>query len=165
MQECLVFQEIKKKVLNSISGVQIWSKNRIAVEERIPKKSNYWSHQKIRVRWAWEYKPMESKTTTKLYKGDGLPLGCSVSEHFFLNMRGKRIPVAIWDTFMIICTFYFWHRVTGQEVFVIYTSDQFSCSVVSISLQPHELQHIRPPCPSPIPRVYQTPLHWVGDAI
>ena len=25
---------------------------------------------------------------------------------------------------------------------------QFSCSVVSNSLQPHELQHIRPPCPT-----------------
>ena len=28
-------------------------------------------------------------------------------------------------------------------------SVQFSCSVVSDSLQPHELQHTRPPCPSP----------------
>ena len=33
-------------------------------------------------------------------------------------------------------------------------SVQFSCSVVSDSLQPHEPQHIRPPCPSPTPRVY-----------
>ena len=28
-------------------------------------------------------------------------------------------------------------------------SDQISCSVVSDSLQPHESQHARPPCPSP----------------
>ena len=28
----------------------------------------------------------------------------------------------------------------------------FICSVVSDSLQPHRLQHIRPPCPSPTPR-------------
>ena len=28
-------------------------------------------------------------------------------------------------------------------------SVQFSCSVVSDSLRPHELQHARPPCPSP----------------
>ena len=34
-------------------------------------------------------------------------------------------------------------------------SDQISCSVVSDSLQPHESQYIRPPCPSPIPGV-----HW-----
>ena len=30
----------------------------------------------------------------------------------------------------------------------------FSCSVMSDSLQPHESQHSRPPCPSPTPRVY-----------
>ena len=29
---------------------------------------------------------------------------------------------------------------------------QFSCSVVSNSLQPHGLQHTKPPCPSPTPR-------------
>jgi len=33
-------------------------------------------------------------------------------------------------------------------------SVQFSCSVVSNSLQPHELQHARPPCPSPTPGVH-----------
>ena len=39
---------------------------------------------------------------------------------------------------------------------------QFSCSVVSDSLQPHELQHARPPCPSPTPGVYSNscPLSW-----
>ena len=31
---------------------------------------------------------------------------------------------------------------------------QFSCSVVSNSLQPHGLQQARLPCPSPTPRVY-----------
>ena len=35
-----------------------------------------------------------------------------------------------------------------------YPSVQFSCSVVSGSLQPHGLQHARPPCPLPTPRVY-----------
>ena len=33
-------------------------------------------------------------------------------------------------------------------------SFQFSCLGVSDSLQPHGLQHARPPCPSPAPRVY-----------
>ena len=33
-------------------------------------------------------------------------------------------------------------------------SDQISCSIVSDSLPPHELQHARPPCPSPTPRVH-----------
>ena len=31
---------------------------------------------------------------------------------------------------------------------------QFSCSVVSDSLRPHESQHARPPCPSPTSRVH-----------
>ena len=34
------------------------------------------------------------------------------------------------------------------------SSAQFSYSVESNSLWPHEQQHIRPPCPSPTPRVY-----------
>ena len=34
------------------------------------------------------------------------------------------------------------------------SSVQFSCSVMSDSLQPHGLQHARPPRPSPAPRVY-----------
>ena len=33
-------------------------------------------------------------------------------------------------------------------------SVQFSRSVVSDSLRPHELQHARPPCPSPTPGVH-----------
>ena len=38
----------------------------------------------------------------------------------------------------------------------------FSCSVVSDSLRPHGLQHARPPCPSPSPRVCSNscPLSW-----
>ena len=32
-----------------------------------------------------------------------------------------------------------------------FSSVQFSCSVVSDSLWPHGLKHIRPPCPSPTP--------------
>ena len=35
-----------------------------------------------------------------------------------------------------------------------FSSVQFSCSVVSGSLQPHELQHARPPCASPSPGVH-----------
>ena len=36
----------------------------------------------------------------------------------------------------------------------VFSSVQFSHSVVSDSLPPHELQHARPPCPSPTPGVY-----------
>ena len=45
---------------------------------------------------------------------------------------------------------------------VQFSSVQFSCSVVSNSLQPHESQHARPPCPSPTPRVHSDsrPSSW-----
>ena len=45
---------------------------------------------------------------------------------------------------------------------------QFSRSVVSNSLQPHESQHARPPCPSPTPRVYSNSCpssRWCHPAI
>ena len=35
-----------------------------------------------------------------------------------------------------------------------FSSVQFSCSVVSDSLRPHESQHAKPPCLSPTPRVH-----------
>ena len=49
-----------------------------------------------------------------------------------------------------------------------FSSVQFSCSVVSDSLRPHESQHARPPCPSPTPGVYSNscPLsQWCHPAI
>ena len=39
---------------------------------------------------------------------------------------------------------------TGKTI----SSVQFSRSVVSDSLRPHESQHARPPCPSPSPRIH-----------
>ena len=43
-----------------------------------------------------------------------------------------------------------------------FSSVQFSHSVVSDSLQPHELQHARPPRPSPTPAVHSDsrPSNW-----
>ena len=49
-----------------------------------------------------------------------------------------------------------------MESLLPFSSVQFSRSVVSDSLQPHGLQHMRPPCPSKTPRVYSNscPLSW-----
>ena len=51
------------------------------------------------------------------------------------------------------CTLWVWDQ---------FSSLQFSHSVVSDSLWPHELQHTRPPCPSPTPGVHPNPcsLSW-----
>ena len=58
---------------------------------------------------------------------------------------------------MCICIYIYIER-EREYVFVFihifYTSDQISRSVVSDSLQPHESQHARPPCPSPTPGVH-----------
>ena len=46
---------------------------------------------------------------------------------------------------------FFFFFIWGIDAF---SSVQFSCSVMSNSLRPHESQHVRPPCPSPTPGVY-----------
>ena len=43
---------------------------------------------------------------------------------------------------------------TFLYISLVFSSVQFSCSVVSDSLRPCESQHARPPCPSPTPGVY-----------
>ena len=54
-----------------------------------------------------------------------------------------------------MCLFQFWFPqgiCLGEGL--LFSSVQFSRSVVSDSLQPHESQHARPPCPSPTPGVH-----------
>ena len=48
------------------------------------------------------------------------------------------------------------------SVWETFSSVQFSHSVVSDPLRPHESQHTRPPCPSPTPRVHSNshPSSW-----
>ena len=53
----------------------------------------------------------------------------------------------------------------NKFICIISFSVQFSCSVVSDSLRPHELQHARPPCLSPTLEFPHTHVHRVSDAI
>ena len=48
----------------------------------------------------------------------------------------------------------FLHKAQVLESSVECSSVKFSFSVMSYSLQPHGLQHVRSPCPSPTPRAY-----------
>ena len=52
----------------------------------------------------------------------------------------------------------YWERasqiISASSKVLAFSSVQFSHSVVSDSLWPHELQHARPPCPSPTPWVH-----------
>ena len=53
-------------------------------------------------------------------------------------------------------------KIINTVIALLFSSVQFSQSVVSNSLQQHESQHTRPPCPSPTPRVHPNscPLSW-----
>ena len=55
---------------------------------------------------------------------------------------------------LFIHTCCFWKHSVFVFRFFFSHSVQFSHSVVSDSLRPHEPQHARPPCPSPIPGVH-----------
>ena len=84
-----------------------------------------------------------------------LTVTCKKTEHF-LTPYTKSIKI---DLRLIHCTGFYktpkrkyrqnilWHQL--QQCALFDCSVQFSCSVVSDSLQPHGLQHTRPPCPSP----------------
>ena len=59
-------------------------------------------------------------------------------------------------------------KITFIYISPVLSSVQFSHSVVSDSLRPHESQHTRPPCPSPTPGVYSNSCpssQWCHPAI
>ena len=64
--------------------------------------------------------------------------------------------VYVWMTLELCSTIRFGQVYPGVWIFQ-FSSVQFSSSVMSDSLQPHEPQHTRPPCPSPTPGVHPNP--------
>ena len=86
--------------------------------------------------------------------------------YLFIYMRLKTVN---WSCFYFLNFFsspllrYNWHI-----ILYTFSSVQFSRSVVSDSLRPHESQHARPPCPLPTPGVHSDscPLsQWCHPAI
>ena len=55
---------------------------------------------------------------------------------------------------MLMTTLSQWDIIYDYLCNVCFPSVQFNCSVMSDSLQPHGLQHTRPPYASPTPRAY-----------
>ena len=100
------------------------------------------------VKWA-----LQSITMNKASEGDGIP------GELFQILKDDAVKVLhsicqqIWKTPQ-------WPQDWKRSVFIPIpkkdnaNSVQFSCSVMSDSLQPYEQQHVRLPCPSPTPRVY-----------
>ena len=87
-----------------------------------------------------------------------------VHKSFWINVfisLDKYPEVELLD-YMVVLFLIFW------VAFLLFSVVQFTCSVVSDSLQPHGLQHARPPCPSPTPGIYSNswPLsQWCHPAI
>ena len=59
-----------------------------------------------------------------------------------------------WTTAINSYTYIHKCKYSSSQLRIQFSSVQFSHSVVSDSLRPHESQHTRPPCPSPTPRVH-----------
>ena len=97
----------------------------------------------------------ESDTTERLHfhfslscigEGNGNPLQCSCLEN-------PRDGGAWWAAAYGAAQSWTRLKRLSSSSSMILLSVQFSCSVMSDSLQPHESQHARPPCPSPTPGV------------
>ena len=67
----------------------------------------------------------------------------------FWILEGTDIVSSSFQYFLLLWFWYF-----SPAILTWFSSVQFSCSVMSDSLWPHESQHTRPPCPSPTPRVH-----------
>ena len=103
------------------------------------------------VKWA-----LGSITTNKASGGDGIPVELlQILKDDAVNVLHS-ICQQIWKTQQ-------WPQDWKRSVFIpipkkdngqLSKTIQFSRSVVSDSLQPHESQHARPPCPSPTPGVH-----------
>ena len=74
-------------------------------------------------------------------------------KRYILNSFGIILLYPFWNCmFNVVPTFRHITPLAGKRNG--HQSVQFSRSIVSNSLRPHELQHARPPCPSPTPRVH-----------
>ena len=87
--------------------------------------------------YTWKPKKCQAWKIIQIYKGN--TLRSRLIWLWKLTIKSNRIQIAVNQKSN--CVFQF-------------SSVQFSRSVVSDSLRPHELQHARPPCPSPVPRVH-----------
>ena len=100
-----------------------------------------------RVMWAWETRLTWEESSSKVFL-----------------VRGK-MQEYIWVKYMYTSDELKKCKIKSSEVITLLRVSQFSQfshSVVSNSLRPHELQHSRPPCPSPTPGVHSNscPSSW-----
>ena len=87
--------------------------------------------------------------------------------YYILGSYVAKISIRVYNGLQLRLKFIFFNKL-NIVFFPSITSVQFSRSVVSDSLRPHESQHARPPRPSPTPRVYSNSCpssRWCHPAI
>ena len=95
------------------------------------------------------------------------------NHHFFTKILGKIVTFKKCPSLLLKVSVVYGKKkkkkkITNFEPLVVFSSVQFSHSVVSNSLWPHESQHARPPCPSPTPGVHSNTCpssRWCHPAI
>ena len=85
-------------------------------------------------------------------------IGVSVNLNIYQHLVSSvslilSILLSVWWHLIVI----FWLLLIAPHSCAPVSSVQFSHSVVSNSLEPHELQHATPPCPSPTPGIHPNP--------
>ena len=110
-------------------------------------------------------------TTTTVYCTEKILINCHMHSWSFRSAQTLSIFIFIKLKYVANLpkesTFTYWwlifitlflssknHSFKGNCDYKMFSSIQFSHSVVPDSLQPHESQHARPPCPSPTPGVH-----------
>ena len=97
------------------------------------------------------FDPNRSTYSMQFSTESHLTLLCGSLEGWGMEFEEEWTHVYVWLNPLAV------HLKLSQYCLLIgyqFSSVQFSHSVVSDSLRLHELQHARPPCPSPTPRVY-----------
>ena len=108
---------------------------------------------------------LKSKSSMTISLVDGqcaskLPRMWCLKEWMAVGLNEQNVGLPPISMYVYIYT----HTYTSVQ----FSSVQFSGSVMSDSLQPHESQHARPPCPSPTPGVYPNPCpssRWCHPAL
>ena len=98
---------------------------------------------------------------------------CSISQFNKDSVKIQQVVELIYifirDFFLTFCLIFstYFVRYVGRHFNIWWYCIEllFSCSVMSILLWPHGLQHARLPVLHYLPEFPQTHVHWVGDAI
>ena len=112
------------------------------------------------------FSPVEMKqsyaNTPKINKFNIIPSKTTTSEIFAILFWKMFKKIILWGNYSRLSISHSPTAIIPQAVvlnipsykFYLFSSVQFSCSVLSASLRPHELQHARPPCPLSTPGVH-----------